>query len=137
MMWWSLRHPQSNPKTSDLLYLPLALKKKENQIYYICVEEERNKPKDKQLFNDLLLLLRLFLFLFFLFSWGAVILNVLGSKPWVRTAAMAPMRTTGAIVATVAISMAVLSYLFSSKKPNLGLLKRLFFRPKWPISINV
>ena len=68
-----------------------------------------------------------FFFLIFLFSWGAVILKVLGSKPWVRTAAMAPMRTTGAIVATVAVSTAVLSYLFSSKKPNLGLLKRLFF----------
>ncbi|KAM4102669.1 hypothetical protein ACJW30_06G019100 [Castanea mollissima] len=37
---------------------------------------------------------------------------------------MAAVRTTGAIVAAAAISMVVLSYLFSSNKPNLALLKK-------------
>ncbi|KAM3696166.1 hypothetical protein ACB094_06G018700 [Castanea mollissima] len=43
---------------------------------------------------------------------------------------MAPVRTTGAIVAAAAISMAVLSYLFSSKKPNLALLKKKKKKPR-------
>ncbi|XP_050246519.1 cysteine synthase 2-like isoform X2 [Quercus robur] len=43
---------------------------------------------------------------------------------------MAPVRTTGAIVAAAAISMAVLSYLFSSKKPNLVLLKEKKKKPR-------
>ncbi|XP_050246518.1 cysteine synthase 2-like isoform X1 [Quercus robur] len=43
---------------------------------------------------------------------------------------MAPVRTTGAIVAAAAISMAVLSYLFSSKKPNLVLLKKKKKKPR-------
>nr|XP_023924843.1 cysteine synthase 2 isoform X1 [Quercus suber] len=43
---------------------------------------------------------------------------------------MAPVRTTGAIVATAAISMAVLSYLFSSNKSNLALLKKKKKKPR-------
>ena len=43
---------------------------------------------------------------------------------------MAPVRTTGAIVAAAAISLAVLSYLFSSKKPNLALLKKKKKKPR-------
>ncbi|KAL0000546.1 hypothetical protein SO802_014327 [Lithocarpus litseifolius] len=43
---------------------------------------------------------------------------------------MAPVRTTGAIVAAAAISMAVLSYLFSSNKPNLALLKKKKKKPR-------
>ncbi|XP_030930290.1 cysteine synthase 2 [Quercus lobata] len=43
---------------------------------------------------------------------------------------MAPVRTTGAIVAAAAISLAVLSYLFSSKKPNLALLKKNKKKPR-------
>nr|POE87203.1 cysteine synthase 1 [Quercus suber] len=41
-------------------------------------------------------------------SIDAVMLMVFGPRPWVRTAAMAPVRTTGAIVAATAISMAIL-----------------------------
>ncbi|KAL4618627.1 hypothetical protein ACB092_06G024100 [Castanea dentata] len=43
---------------------------------------------------------------------------------------MAPVTTTGAIVAAAAISIAVLSYLFSSKKPNLALLKKKKKKPR-------
>nr|XP_023900340.1 cysteine synthase 2-like [Quercus suber]POF20646.1 cysteine synthase 2 [Quercus suber] len=43
---------------------------------------------------------------------------------------MAPMRTTGAIVTAAAISMAVLSYLFSSNKPNLALLNKKKKKPR-------
>nr|POF01701.1 hypothetical protein CFP56_78122 [Quercus suber] len=63
-------------------------------------------------------------------SIDAVMLKVFGPRPWVRTAAMAPVRTTGAIVAATAISMAVLSYLFSSKKPNLAFLKKKKKKPR-------
>ena len=51
MKWWSLRHPQW-PKKHQI-FLPFAQKKKRNQIYYIFVEEEPKKPKDKQIYNDL------------------------------------------------------------------------------------
>ncbi|KAM4102670.1 hypothetical protein ACJW30_06G019200 [Castanea mollissima] len=43
---------------------------------------------------------------------------------------MAPVRTTGAIVAAAAISTVVLSYLFSSNKPNLAFLKKKKKKPR-------
>ena len=45
--------PTMTQKTSNLLHLPLAQKKKRNQIYHIFVEEEPKKPKDEQIYNDL------------------------------------------------------------------------------------
>ena len=50
---------------------------------------------------------------------------------------MAPVRTTGAIVAAAAISLAVLSYLFSSKKPNLAHLKKKKKKPRNKVTIGV